>query len=229
MAEGKVEHWERKVVALLEQRWKLIVLLVWLGFCGWFVFQKWSDIRWFGLGDTDDNMRIMQVRALLHGQGWFDLRQLSDEPAHRREHPLVTTGRPADCRADPPAPAHPGRARGGALGGRDRANAALPAAALLDRVDGAAADPSAGLSAGAAGPVLRRIDQRHVHARTDRPSRLAAGVACAFHRRNSRLAKAARRPLARRGKRTFADHRAGNDHLPGARRRGDGPAVGCRP
>lgn len=80
MAEGKVEHWERKVVALLKQRWKLIVLLVWLGFCGWFVFQKWSDIRWFGLGDTDDNMRIMQVRALLHGQGWFDLRNYRMNP-----------------------------------------------------------------------------------------------------------------------------------------------------
>ena len=32
------------------------------------------------LSDTDDNMRMMQVRALLHGQGWFDLRQYRLDP-----------------------------------------------------------------------------------------------------------------------------------------------------
>jgi len=32
-------------------------------------------IQIFALGDTDDNMRMMQVRGLLHGQGWFDLQQ----------------------------------------------------------------------------------------------------------------------------------------------------------
>nr|NUR37023.1 AcrB/AcrD/AcrF family protein [Sphingomonas sp.] len=63
------------MLAFVEQRWKLVVLLFWLGFCGWLIFQHYADIRWFRLGDTDDNMRMMQVRALLHGQGWFDLRQ----------------------------------------------------------------------------------------------------------------------------------------------------------
>lgn len=66
---------EARVLAFVEQRWKLVVLLFWLGFCGWLIFQHYDDIRWFRLGDTDDNMRMMQVRALLHGQGWFDLRQ----------------------------------------------------------------------------------------------------------------------------------------------------------
>ncbi|MES2119958.1 MAG: AcrB/AcrD/AcrF family protein [Pseudomonadota bacterium] len=80
MAEGKVADWEGQVLALLERRWKLFVLLTWLGFCAWFIFSKWSEIRWFGLGDTDDNMRIMQVRALLHGQDWFDLRQYRLNP-----------------------------------------------------------------------------------------------------------------------------------------------------
>ncbi|MFX7747817.1 hypothetical protein ABTK03_20785, partial [Acinetobacter baumannii] len=37
-------------------------------------------IEWFALGDTDDNMRLMQVRALLHGQGWYDLRQYRLNP-----------------------------------------------------------------------------------------------------------------------------------------------------
>jgi hypothetical protein len=66
---------EERALALIERHWKLVILLVWLGFCGWFIFQHYADIRWFRLGDTDDNMRMMQVRGLLHGQGWYDLRQ----------------------------------------------------------------------------------------------------------------------------------------------------------
>jgi hypothetical protein len=80
MAEGKAGLWEAKALEFIERRWKLIVLLVWLGFCAWMIFDRWSQIRWFGLGDTDDNMRIMQVRALLHGQGWYDLRNYRMNP-----------------------------------------------------------------------------------------------------------------------------------------------------
>ena len=67
-------------IDLIERRWKLVVLLVWLGFAIWFVVEKWSAIQAFGLGDTDDNLRIMQVRGLLHGQGWYDLRQYRLNP-----------------------------------------------------------------------------------------------------------------------------------------------------
>ena len=73
---------ERRALDLVERRWKVIVLLVWLGFCGRWIYSSWSNIRWFGLGDTDDNMRIMQVRALLHGQGWYDLRQYRLNPPY---------------------------------------------------------------------------------------------------------------------------------------------------
>jgi hypothetical protein len=82
MAEGKLEEWERRAIELVGRRWKLITLLVWLGFCGWMVYSSWAQIRWFGLGDTDDNMRIMQVRALLHGQGWYDLRNYRMNPPY---------------------------------------------------------------------------------------------------------------------------------------------------
>ncbi len=75
MWEAKAQDLEARVLQWLERHWKLAALLVWAGLCAWFVYQRWGAIRWFGLGDTDDNMRIMQVRALLHGQGWFDLRQ----------------------------------------------------------------------------------------------------------------------------------------------------------
>src|SRR3982751_1702792 len=75
MAGRKEQALEERMSGLVERRWKTIVLLVWLGFCAWFIYSKWTDIRFFGLGDTDDNMRIMQVRGLLQGQGWYDLRQ----------------------------------------------------------------------------------------------------------------------------------------------------------
>jgi hypothetical protein len=75
MAGRKDQAWEERAVALLERHWKWVVLLVWLGMAAWFVWSKWGDIRFFDLGDTDDNMRMMQVRGLLHGQGWYDLRQ----------------------------------------------------------------------------------------------------------------------------------------------------------
>jgi hypothetical protein len=69
-----------RVLALFERHWKLITIAAWLLFCAWFVYSKWSSIVTFNLGDTDDNMRMMQVRALLHGQGWFDLRQYRLNP-----------------------------------------------------------------------------------------------------------------------------------------------------
>jgi hypothetical protein len=80
MLQSKIDEWERRAVAIAERHWKWIVVLVWLGICAWFIYQRWSQIRFFGLPDTDDNMRIMQVRGLLHGQGWFDLRDYRMNP-----------------------------------------------------------------------------------------------------------------------------------------------------
>jgi MFS family permease len=59
----------------LDRRWRLVVIAAWLIYCAWFVYLKWSGINSFGLIDTDDNMRMSQVRALLAGQDWYDLRQ----------------------------------------------------------------------------------------------------------------------------------------------------------
>src|SRR5215213_2030293 len=60
---------------LLERHWKWLVVAFWLLFCAWFIVNRSDEIRFFSLGDTDDNMRMMQVRGLIHGQGWFDLQQ----------------------------------------------------------------------------------------------------------------------------------------------------------
>src|SRR5947209_2638201 len=82
MTERKEGDWEALALEWLGRNWKLVTLLCWLGFCGWMIFDRWNQIRWFSLGDTDDNMRMMQVRALLHGQGWFDLRQYRLNPPY---------------------------------------------------------------------------------------------------------------------------------------------------
>ena len=64
----------------LDRHRRLVVLLFWLGAAAWFLYQRWLPIQWFGLGDTDDNLRMMQVRGLLSGQDWFDLRQYRLDP-----------------------------------------------------------------------------------------------------------------------------------------------------
>lgn len=62
------------------RRATIILLLVWLAAAILLIVWRWQRIQYLGLGDTDDNMRLMQVRALIDGQGWFDLRQYRLDP-----------------------------------------------------------------------------------------------------------------------------------------------------
>ncbi|WP_221791889.1 AcrB/AcrD/AcrF family protein [Aquisediminimonas sediminicola] len=57
------------------RHWYVGLALCWLGLAAWMIHFKWGAILQFGLGDTDDNLRYLQVRDWLNGQGWFDLRQ----------------------------------------------------------------------------------------------------------------------------------------------------------
>ena len=66
----------------LMARWKLIVVIAWLLYAGVFLYFKWNAIHGFSLGDTDDNLRLVQVRDWLHGQAWYDLRQHHLDPLH---------------------------------------------------------------------------------------------------------------------------------------------------
>jgi hypothetical protein len=75
MPERKDDVAVERILAFLERNWKLVILGSWLLFAAWFLYSRWTQIHVFGLSDTDDNMRMMQVRALFDGQGWFDLRQ----------------------------------------------------------------------------------------------------------------------------------------------------------
>jgi hypothetical protein len=64
----------------LDRYWLRRTLLLWAGIAGVYLWQRWPQIHWLVLNDTDDNMRLMQVRELLGGQGWYDLRQYRLNP-----------------------------------------------------------------------------------------------------------------------------------------------------
>jgi hypothetical protein len=70
-----------RVLDWLERHWRWGVLLAWLSACALFLWQRWTGIQTFALGDTDDNLRMAQVRAWLAGQDWYDLRQYRFDPA----------------------------------------------------------------------------------------------------------------------------------------------------
>lgn len=71
-----------RAIDRLARHWRPAVIAFWLIVCAWFLYQNWARIRGFSLSDTDDNMRIMQVRAWLAGQGWYDLRQYRMNPPY---------------------------------------------------------------------------------------------------------------------------------------------------
>ncbi len=64
------------------RHWLRWLFLIWIFAALYMISYRWSAIQWFALGDTDDNMRIMQVRALLGGQDWYDLRNYRLDPPH---------------------------------------------------------------------------------------------------------------------------------------------------
>jgi hypothetical protein len=66
----------------LDRHWRWWLLLAWLITAAVLVYTRWAQIQNFGLGDTDDNLRMMQVRDLLRGQDWYDLRQYRLNPPY---------------------------------------------------------------------------------------------------------------------------------------------------
>jgi hypothetical protein len=65
---------------IFSRHWLRWLLLLWVLSAVGLILYRWPQINWFALGDTDDNLRIMQVRALLAGQDWYDLRQYRLNP-----------------------------------------------------------------------------------------------------------------------------------------------------
>lgn len=62
------------------RRWLLVVTLAWALGAVWLTVARWNGIHWLSLADTDDNMRLSQVRAWLGGQSWYDLRNYRMDP-----------------------------------------------------------------------------------------------------------------------------------------------------
>ena len=80
MEQRKVEIGVEWTGEWIDRHWKLVVVAAWLMLAAWFLYNRWANVQAFALGDTDDNLRIAQVRALLAGQDWFDLRQYRLNP-----------------------------------------------------------------------------------------------------------------------------------------------------
>ncbi|HEX7876192.1 MAG TPA: hypothetical protein VF489_06360 [Sphingobium sp.] len=63
-----------------ERHWKWLTILMWVAAAAWLVYSRWPSIHWLSLNDTDDNIRYVQVKDWLAGQGWYDLRQYRLDP-----------------------------------------------------------------------------------------------------------------------------------------------------
>lgn len=72
----KVTHWSAKADA----EWKWLVFLIWVGLSTFYLISYQPQIHWMVLSDTDDNIRYLQVKDWLGGQGWYDLRQYRLDP-----------------------------------------------------------------------------------------------------------------------------------------------------
>jgi hypothetical protein len=66
--------------AWAEKHWKWLVFLMWVAAAAWLLYSRWASVHWLTLNDTDDNMRYLQVKDWLAGQGWYDLRQYRLDP-----------------------------------------------------------------------------------------------------------------------------------------------------
>lgn len=75
MGAGATDRMADRFLSFIDRHWRWLVPLCWLGFAAWLLYSRWNNVLAFDLRDTDDNMRMAQVRALLAGQDWYDLRQ----------------------------------------------------------------------------------------------------------------------------------------------------------
>ena len=82
MTEGVFQRLERTVPELFFRHWRRVLVVAWLLYVLLMISGRWTSVQALALGDTDDNLRLAQVRALLDGQGWYDLVQHRFDTAH---------------------------------------------------------------------------------------------------------------------------------------------------
>ena len=82
MTEDRLAELQSKVAEPFFRHWRWILVGAWLLYVVFIIFNRWTLVQAFALPDTDDNLRLAQVRALLGGQGWYDLTQHRFDVAH---------------------------------------------------------------------------------------------------------------------------------------------------
>lgn len=82
MSEDRLARLQAKLAGPFFRHWRWMLLAAWLLYVGFIIANRWTLIQAFALPDTDDNLRLAQVRALLGGQGWYDLVQHRFDIAH---------------------------------------------------------------------------------------------------------------------------------------------------
>lgn len=73
-------YWAPILTAYAGRHWKWLTFLIWVIIAVSMVVTRWAAIHWLVLSDTDDNIRYVQVKDWLAGQGWYDLRQYRLDP-----------------------------------------------------------------------------------------------------------------------------------------------------
>ena len=82
MNQDRLAELQSKVAEPFFRHWRWILVGAWLLYVVFIIFNRWTLVQAFALPDTDDNLRLAQVRALLGGQGWYDLTQHRFDVAH---------------------------------------------------------------------------------------------------------------------------------------------------
>lgn len=78
--QSRARHWSALLADYSARHWMWLTFLLWIIITVAFVITRWPAIHWLVLGDTDDNIRYVQVKDWLAGQGWYDLRQYRLDP-----------------------------------------------------------------------------------------------------------------------------------------------------
>ncbi|MET0138221.1 MAG: hypothetical protein ABW192_07545 [Sphingobium sp.] len=75
-------RWRRlqAVYAGADREWPWLVFIAWATIAAVYLSRYAPQMHFMVLGDTDDNMRYLQVRDWLNGQSWWDLRQHRMDP-----------------------------------------------------------------------------------------------------------------------------------------------------
>ncbi|MCP1468436.1 hypothetical protein J3E64_000103 [Sphingobium sp. OAS761] len=77
---ARARYWASILAAYGARHWKWLTVLLWIVVTVAFIVTRWPAIHWLVLGDTDDNIRYVQVKDWLAGQKWYDLRQYRLDP-----------------------------------------------------------------------------------------------------------------------------------------------------